>query len=209
MIVNRELKTIADSYGMLSPELSVGYRAALAARNEFESLDDVCALVFNANGAGHAIGKLVQRSRIEDFGEPIYSFFHTITGSILLLESIPALYSLPPCCIAIENEIIAGRPVDAARLHTYQNMVDTTIATALSSPEKELFSIRRYRCRPLSTLPAELCLLASCEICNAHVMISRLYDCEGKRLCVRCARVDPAWFGNSSVREYAARARHV
>lgn len=197
MLVSLELMVIADTYGALTPELAVGYRAALAARAEFESLEGVSALVGNSTGAQFAVRRLLgteQAIHVQDHGRHVYLFCHRPTGSVLRLEVVGQLLSLPPCGVAVEDCLVDGGCVGSERLRIYQSQVDDMIQSALASPVDELFSVRRFRCRPLGAFPGALCRFARCAGCGAETRLNRLYDVEGVRLCARCGEIEPQWF---------------
>ncbi len=198
MLVDLKLKTIAEEYGALSPELAVGFRSARAARGHFDDLDNVTASVWNSTAAAIAVRKMMVKEKAvfaHDHGRHVYVFCHLPTGSVLRLELLPGILSLPPCCSAAENALLAGREVRGRVILAYHAQVDALVERLLTLPLEEVFSVRRYRCRPAARPVDELCRFLRCERCGAEVRLNRLYDAEGFRLCTSCAGVEPSWFG--------------
>jgi|GEM_PF-6382463 len=200
MLVSLELKAIADKHGVLSPELALGYRAVAIAREEYDSLDDVRAIVFNTTPGRLAVVALLGPGEvsIRDHGRHAYTFCHTSTGSVLRLVSRPDVLQLPAWCSRIEDRLLQGQPSDDEAMVAYQAMVSATVDKVLTDSTEQLFFVTRYRCRPVGQYPDVLCRFARCERCGAWTRLNRLYDVEGFRLCAACADVEPSWFARTA-----------
>jgi len=196
MLVNIELKIIADEYGALSPELAVGFRAARAARDRFDGQEEVTASVRNSTAAAIAVRKMMKDKAVlvRDQGRHEYVFYHLPTGSVLRLELRPGALNLPSCCSAVESALLVGREVQEEVIHAYHAQVDALVGRLLVISLDRIFSIQRYRCRPAGRSVDELCRFSRCERCGVEVRLNRLYDVEDFRLCASCAAVEPSWF---------------
>jgi formylmethanofuran dehydrogenase subunit E len=196
MLVHSELKTIADRYGALTPELAVGYCAVALAREHFGELMDLAVSVGNDTGAVAAVRGMMKSDRVcvDDRGRHLYIFFHLPTNSILRLELLSHALKLPPCCLRVEDAIVNGNPVSKDALLAYAAQVDAVIERMLAMPPKSLFSVSLYNCRPALEDRNELCRFFRCERCRNDIRLNRLFDVEGFRLCAPCAEVHPSWF---------------
>jgi len=196
MLVDLEPQGIVESYGMLSPELAVGFRAARAARDWFDGLEHVAVSVQNSTGAATALRNMMNEDTvsIHDHGRHAYVFCHLPTGSVLHLRLRPGVFDMPPCCTAAENALLADRHVPERLMRTYGAQVDALIGRVLGSPLEDVFSVCRHRCRPAARSVDELCRFRRCDRCGADVRLNRLYCVEGFTLCAPCAGVEPWWF---------------
>ena len=197
MLVNMKVKKITDAYGgALTPELALGYRAVLSSQIEFETLEDVSALIYNSTAAQIAIQTLLRPDSvtIQDYGKHIFMFCHVVSGSVIRLEMIARLFDMPICCISIEDNIRRGLQVKNTELEYYQKKINSLVNMVMTSPAVQLFSIQRRRCRPVGSYSDALCRFARCERCKKQIRMNRLYDVEGFCLCAQCAEVDPLWF---------------
>ncbi len=205
MLVSLELKAIADKYGVLSPEMALGYRAVKLAQREYESLDDVRATILNATAAKLALEAMLRPNAVSvrDCGRHAYTFCHTSTGSVLRLEALPDALSLPARWRVVEDRLLRGQPIAEAEIAAYSGIVSEMVCMLLLDPPECLFSVKRYRCRPIGRYPDVLCRFQRCDRCGAWVRLNRLYDVEGFRLCAPCADVEPFWFASTSAIESA------
>ncbi len=200
MLVPLPLKAIADKHGVLSPELALGYRAVGIAREEYDALDDVRAMVCNTTPARFAFDALLGSGNVSvhDFGQHAYTFCHTSTGSVLRLKTRAGVLLLPAWCRSVEDRFLRSRSSEDFAVAAYQAVVSEMVARVLTAPADQVFLARRYRCRPVGEYPDVLCRFARCERCEAWTRLNRLYDVEGFLLCAACAEIDPSWFATAA-----------
>ena len=197
MYVDIELKIIADRYGFLSPDLAVGYRAAVLAREQFDGLDDLYALTYCDNGASYALTQMLNkdmaRPRVSrrDLGRSLFVFFHVPTQTVLRTELITRYFAPPLCIAAVEKTLRSGAPLDEYAIQRYRDYIDNVIHTILS---QDVFAVKCFRCRRAYLGRTELHHFRPCDRCGADVRQNRLYDVEGFIVCPVCASVLPAWF---------------
>jgi len=196
MLVDAALKAIADRYGGLTPELSVGYRAAMIGRERFEDWANVAVSIGNNTGAVFATENMMREGAVSftDRGRHLYVFCHLSTGSVLRMDLLPDTLKLPPCASKTEDAILRGKDVPDADLDRYRKIVDALVGRLLSLPEEDLFHVSSYRCRPAQQGIDDLCRFVACHRCGAQVRLNRLFEAEGFRLCASCAGIEPFWF---------------
>ena len=202
MLVSLELKAIADKHGTLSPELVLGYRAVRVAREEFDSPNDLRAMIFNTTAAQLAINELlgVGNVSVRDYGRHAYTFCQVSTGSVLHLDVPTEVLCLPSCCRSVEDQLLEGTAAEEDALCAYRAVVSEMVARILTDPPDQIFGARRYWCLPAGGYPAALCRFVRCERCGSPTRTTRLYDVEGFLLCPACAGVEPTWFARHTAR---------
>jgi formylmethanofuran dehydrogenase subunit E len=195
VLVDFQLKRIADFHGHLCPELVIGYRACQCAlprlQLELFAAPGLRVLVENTTPAVDAIqhvtgcttgnGRLVAR----DDGKHAYTFINGDGEGIRLsLKANRMLFD--PEFLALEARIQAEQATlwEVAR---YQALVDERIVTLLHLDEEALFDVQ-----PTSAAwPADniTSALVPCSRCGELTATTHLVLIERRRVCLACAKV--------------------
>jgi formylmethanofuran dehydrogenase subunit E len=193
MLVNMELKQVADFHGHLCPDLAIGYRAChyALAHLELELLwsPGLRVLIENVGSAVDAVQQLTGCTLgngqliVRDYGKHVYTFVYGEEDGLRLVLKPEAL-SPDSDFLALEEKIKASR---ATMLETarYQVLLDERISTLLKLPDEALFSARRVAVE----WPDEptTSALIPCDDCGEPVAASHLVTIGGERLCRPCA----------------------
>ncbi len=194
VLVDFQLKRIADFHGHLCPELVIGYRAcqcALSRLNlELLAAPGLRVLVENTTSAVDAIqhmtgcttgnGRLV----VQDNGKHVYTFIDG-DGEGVRLSLKPNWMLFDPEFLALEAQIQAEQATlwEVAR---YQALLDERIVTLQHLDETELFDIQ-----PVSAAwPSDriTSALVPCSRCGELTAPTHLVIIGGRQVCLACAK---------------------
>jgi len=200
MLVPLELKTIADRYGFLSPDIAIGYRAAAHARDYFGGVEELRGMAFCNDGGCFPVRRLLEGGRDtgrvihQDIGQYRFVFIHKPTLTVLNALAHMRVLTLPPCGQCIEDRVRTGGGEDT--LGIYAGLIEDMVGRIVTASADELFALSTYRCRPAFAGANGLLRFLKCQRCKNAVRQDRLYDVEGFILCPVCAGVAPSWFND-------------
>lgn len=192
VLVDFQLKRIADFHGHLCPELVIGYRACLCAlprlRLQLFVAPELRVLAENTTSAVDAIQHLTGctsgngRLIVKDRGQHVYTFVNG-QGEGLRLALRPNAVLFDPEFLVLEARIQAEQATlaEAAR---YQVLLDERILTLLHLDEATLFDIR-----PASAAPRDADLtsaLVPCSRCGELTALTHIVFLNGQRVCLAC-----------------------
>lgn len=196
MLVEGRLKVLADKYGRLTPELSVGFKAVLLAEEHFIELEDVAAVGYNSTAAAFAIRNMLGEGSlvVYDHGKHQYVFCHLPTNSVLRMDLEARHLGLPPHCRKVEDAILHGEELPPGRITHYSECVNVLVSRLVSIPPKDLFRVSSFRCKPAQPGKDSLCRFMTCHRCGSETRVNRLFEAEGFLLCPSCAGIESSWF---------------
>ena len=197
MVVPVELANVAHYHGHLCPELVVGYRAALIAREELgltrQNAHRFFVLAENMSSAVDAVQYLTgctvgnQNFCAYDQGKHVYYFAEAREGE----EPWPALR------VALVGELLCGacheetaRRMAAGEaapeeVRAYRETVNRAVQALLEAPDEELFRKTRVQLRRLPRpLPRDY---VRCRACGEVVIRERAVEGEEGFVCQPCA----------------------
>jgi formylmethanofuran dehydrogenase subunit E len=191
MLIELQLKQIADFHGHLCPDLVIGYRAAQYALSRLEvklALPNLRVLVENNTSAVDAIQKLTGctlgnlRLLIRNEGKHVY-IFQVNKQRGLCLTLAPAGQVVSPIFLRLEEMIQSGK-ANLDETAEYQYLLDQRIVQLLHLPSESLFAASWVDVTlpepPLSSA------IQNCERCGEPVITSHLVDVQGRLLCQSC-----------------------
>jgi len=193
MLVDFQLKRIADFHGHLCPELVIGYRACLCAlahlnlellttpglHIQAENTTSAVDAIQYMTGCTAGNGRLVS----QDHGKHVYTFVSdNHRGIRLVLKPNTALFD--PEFLMLETRVQDERATleETAR---YQMLLDERILSLLHIDETALFEIQ-----PALTTFEDTDLtsaLVACSRCGELTAPTHLVVIERKRICLACA----------------------
>lgn len=212
MIVPLELKTIADRCGALTPDVAIGYRAGVHARESFDAAENLRGLVLcNANGCYPVrllLGDRNGAGRVlhHDIGEYRFVFMHEPTQTVLNALARTEFLALPPCGRTIEDSLQKHGRLNESDWSVYSKLIECLVGRIVATGVENLFSLSMYRCRPAFPGSQGLLRFIACQRCGSSVRMDRAYDVEGFTLCAGCAGVTASWFDEDRRRVSALRS---
>jgi formylmethanofuran dehydrogenase subunit E len=193
MIVNMQLKKIADFHGHLCPDLVIGCRACemaleilsqreeirggltVIAENTTSSLDAIQCIT------GCTLGN--QRLVIYDFGKHNYTFMMKQNNFAIKLSLKEQHFGDEKIYFSLEDKIIKEEATleDVAQ---FQRLIDGRVKALISLKPDELFEVMETRRRPPKTeLPT---VYLRCSHCGDLVLKAKLVKMEGLFICRPC-----------------------
>lgn len=149
MLVDMNLKRLADFHGHLCPELVIGYRACLLAQEELavERLwqPRLRVVMENTSSALDAVQMLTGctlgngRLTAQDLGRHVYAFLPEGEAG-LRLEAKPAAISRPPEFLELERMVERGK-ANLSGITRYWAMVNRQVSLLLGIGAEQLFSM--------------------------------------------------------------------
>lgn len=204
MMVNMELKRVADFHGHLCPDLIIGCKAhelAMETLSRKENLDGgLIVIAENTTSALDAIQCLSgctlgnQRLKVHDFGKHKYTFLISRTGLGVKLSLKEQSFENEPRYLELEEKAKKGQATveDIARL---QSLLDERVEMLLSLRHDALFeSVITTRKPPRIEAFTDL---ARCHRCGDLVLESRLVNIDGFSMCRQCSSYLKRAPGNS------------
>lgn len=192
MLVDIQLKRIADFHGHLCPDLALGYRVSQYALERLTlalmSGALLRVIVENTTSAVDAVQHMTgctlgnRRLLVRDWGKHVYTFICG-EGEGLRLSLRPGILPESPEMAELEEKIQAGQAtlMETAR---YQTLLDQRIAFILETPAETLFSARYL---PVGWPPdRNATAFAFCEVCGEPVLETHLVLQNGRRCCLAC-----------------------
>jgi formylmethanofuran dehydrogenase subunit E len=182
MLVNMDLKRIADFHGHLCPDLVIGARAVetaleyLQSKEEFQS--NLFVIAHNQTSALDAIQYLTgctlgnQRLKVNDWGKHRYQFISGATGRAVDVRMKPVHFHLEGTYFDLEEKVQqqGGTLYEVARM---QGIISKWVQWLISMSAEALF-----------TLEETACELPAVEVCSKYVQCSRCGDLVQRRKAV-------------------------
>ncbi|MDI6776315.1 MAG: FmdE family protein [Syntrophales bacterium] len=194
MLVNMELKRVADFHGHLCPDLVIGckaYEVAFEILSRKENLDGgLIVIAENTTSAIDAIQCLSgctlgnQRLKIHDFGKHKYTFLNSRTGLGVRLSLREQSFRDEPQHIELEEKAKKGEATveDVTYL---QSLLDDRVKRLFSLKYDELFEAVMTTRKPPRT--ETFTDFAQCHHCGDLVLKSKLVNIDGLFLCRQCS----------------------
>ncbi len=193
MIVNMQLKKIADFHGHLCPDLVIGCRAcemALEILSQKEEINGgLTVIAENTTSALDAIQWITgctlgnQRLVIYDFGKHKYTFMMNRNNFAIKLSLKEQHFGDEKKYLFLGEKIIKGEATleDVAQ---FQRLLDSRVRTLISVKPDELFEIEETRGNlPQAEAPT---VFLRCFYCKDLVLKSKLLDLKGVLVCKPC-----------------------
>lgn len=192
MLVDIQLKRIADFHGHLCPDLALGYRVSQYALERLTlalmSGALLRVIVENTTSAVDAVQHMTgctlgnRRLLVRDWGKHVYTF---ICGEGEGLRLSLRMGILPENLemTELEGKIQAGQAtlLETAR---YQALLDQRVMFILETPAETLFAARYL---PVGWPPdRNATAFAFCEVCGEPVLETHLVLQNGRRCCLAC-----------------------
>jgi formylmethanofuran dehydrogenase subunit E len=195
MLVNMDLKRIADFHGHVCPDLVIGARAVETALDFLQSKEELpsnlCVVAHNQTSALDAIQYLTgctlgnQRLVINDWGKHRYQFISGTTGRAVDVRMKPVHFHLEGAYFELEEKVQqqGGTMYEVARM---QGIISQWVQWLTSMPAEALFSVEERSCE-----------LPTAEVCSKYVQCIQCGDLVQKRkavclreglFCVSCAQ---------------------
>ncbi|MFP4034552.1 MAG: FmdE family protein, partial [Desulfovermiculus sp.] len=183
MLVNMDLKRIADFHGHLCPDLVIGTRAVETALDFLQSKEELqsnlCVVAHNQTSALDAIQYLTgctlgnQRLMVNDWGKHRYQFISGATGRAVDVRMRPVHFHLEGAYFELEEKVQrqGGTMYEVARM---QGMISQWVQWLTSISAETLFTVEETACE----LPAV-------EVCSRYVQCIQCGDLVQKRKAVR------------------------
>jgi formylmethanofuran dehydrogenase subunit E len=196
VLVNMELKRIADFHGHLCPELAIGYRAAKLALSHLAIPDtpasDLRVVAENSTSALDAIqfltgcttgnGRLVHKN----YGKHVYTFLLPGKLRSLRLSLRKGVVNIPDQFLLLEEKI-RSHEADIFEVAQYETILGGLVDEILSLANEALFNIEQILVKKVENEKDESLRLDICERCGEPVIASRIVDVKGFRLCKPCS----------------------
>ena len=195
MLVNMDLKKIADFHGHVCPDLVIGAKAvstALALLTEDELTQGLSVIAQNRTSALDAIQHLTgctfgnQRLVVEDFGKHRYMFILNSSNRALEIAMKPIHFQYESAYFELEKKVSrnGGTIQEVSRL---QGLINAWVHWLTSMEDRDLFSVTETRREPPS---AEACSkYLRCTQCGDLVQASRARTLGTATVCRPCARL--------------------
>jgi formylmethanofuran dehydrogenase subunit E len=194
VLVDFQLKRIADFHGHLCPDLVIGYRACQCALSRLklellaapglrvvaENTTSAIDAIQHATGCTTGNGRLM----VQDNGKHVYTFIAG-DGEGVRLSLKPNWALFDPEYLALEVRLQAEQATLWEVAH-YQALLDERIVTLLHLDEETLFDVQPTS----STWPEDqiTSALVPCSRCNELTAPTHLVVIEGRRVCLTCAK---------------------
>ncbi|AEH44383.1 hypothetical protein Thein_0501 [Thermodesulfatator indicus DSM 15286] len=143
LLVDLELKVIAEKHGHLCPYLALGWRVGLFFKNfllkkEFTSFENFFVLAYAHSCALSALELMNFKISCENIGEHVY-VLQTITGDALSMIAVNAEIIIPPRELEeLTWKIKSDTALYYEKAH-YSYLFDNWIVDILNASEEELF----------------------------------------------------------------------
>mgnify|MGYP006283992633 FL=1 len=182
MLVNMDLKRIADFHGHLCPDLVIGARAVEKALEVLQGQEELASNLFvishNQTSALDAIQYLTgctlgnQHLVVNDWGKHRYQFISGATGRAVDVRMKPIHFHLEGAYFELEEKVQrqGGTMYEVARM---QGIISQWVQWLTSMPADALFTLEENT----SELPAV-------EVCSKYVQCSRCGDLVQRRKAV-------------------------
>ncbi|MFN3763407.1 MAG: FmdE family protein [Anaerolineae bacterium] len=192
MLVDFQLKRIADFHGHLCPDLALGYRVSQYALERLTlalmSGALLRVIVENTTSAVDAVQHMTgctignRRLLVRDWGKHVYTFIWGESQG-LRLSLRPGVLPENPEMTELEQKIEAGQAtlLETAR---YQTLLDQQILSILETPAETLFAACYL---PIGWPPDRSAgAWGRCELCGEPVLETHLVMRNGQRCCLSC-----------------------
>jgi len=195
MLVNMDLKKIADFHGHVCPDLVIGAKAvgmAMAHMADEDLSHGLFVIAQNQTSALDAIQHLTgctignQRLVVEDCGKHRYTFVITSSGRALEITMKPIHFQYESAYFKLEKKVSqnGGTIHEVSRL---QGLVNAWVHWLTSMEDRDLFSVTETRRKPP---PVEVCSrYLRCTHCGDLVQASRARTLGTASVCRPCARL--------------------
>jgi formylmethanofuran dehydrogenase subunit E len=194
MLVNMDLKRIADFHGHLCPDLVIGTKAVETALDYLQSKEELqsnlCVVAHNQTSALDAIQYLTgctlgnQRLVVNDWGKHRYQFITGATGRAVDVRMKAVHFHLEGAYFELEEKVQqqGGTLYEVARM---QGIINQWVQWLTSMPAEALFTVDERTCE----LPAvEVCSkYVQCIQCGDLVQQSKAVRLGDGLVCVSCA----------------------
>jgi len=196
MIVPLELSLLGGRKGFVSPELTLGWRIGVHAREMFSSLADVNMASRLQDDCSFALSEMMRREAVVgDFKNVSGSrpwdilCYHPQTGTALAYAAAQTETGLPPSMAKLEPRLSMG---DGTALARYQDAVDRLIRKLVTRPIERLCAIHEYRLRRLNG--GTVRKMKHCPRCGQQLQPDvALWDVEGSICCSVCCGLEMSW----------------
>jgi len=196
MIVPLELSLLGGRKGYVSPELTLGWRIGVHAREMFSSLADINVASRLQDDCSFAFSEMVRREAVfGDFktvsGSRPWDFlcYQPQTGTALAYLASPAETGLPQSIAKLEPHLFMG---DRTAVTQYQDAIDNLIRKLVTKPLERLCAIHEYRLRRLNS--GTVRRMEHCPRCRQQLQPDvSLWDVEGAICCSVCCGLEKSW----------------
>ncbi len=197
MIVDMEMKRIADFHGHICPELTIGYKACQLASKllgkERFFRDHLVIVSYNITSSLDAIQMITGctlgngRLHIEDWGKHRYIFVTRKTREALRLELSPGspLEENDPIMEKLEIKLTSGK-ANLDEIALYQVKVDNITRKLINTPPESLFTWNFFKLKGDIDYPVPT-RVKRCGICGEPTIKYALLKAGEKYICRRCA----------------------
>jgi len=195
MLVNMDLKKIADFHGHVCPDLVIGAKAvssAMAHLAEDDMTQGLSVIAQNRTSALDAIQHLTgctfgnQRLVVEDFGKHRYTFIPNSSGRALEITMKPIHFQYESVYFELEKKVSrnGGTIREVSRL---QGLINAWVHWLTSLEDWDLFTVTETRRKPP---PVEVCSkYLLCTQCGDLVQASKARALGSTTVCQPCARL--------------------
>jgi len=193
MIVNMQLKKIADFHGHLCPDLVIGCRACEIALEILSQKEEIkgglTVIAENTTSALDAIQCITgctlgnQRLVVSDFGKHKYTFIINRSGLAITLSLKEQHFGDEKVYFSLEKKIIKDEATleDIAQ---FQRLLDVRVESLLSLKHDEIFEVMETKRKPPKNEAPTV--FSKCPYCGDLVLKSKFLELEGVLICKPC-----------------------
>ena len=190
-----DFKPVIAFHGHLCPGLTIGYRAANAARKalglERDQDEELVAVVENdacgVDAIQYLLGCTLGKGNLifRDLGKQAFTIFRRKDGKAIRLVFRGNITSNDPAALALRRKVMSGQDKAEEKLQFEQQKTQRTL-DLLAAGDDELFEFKQ----PDFSLPERARIFDSfpCAQCGETTMEPRLRLVEGKKLCLSCSQ---------------------
>ena len=190
-----DFKPVIAFHGHLCPGLTIGYRAANAARKalglERDQDEELVAVVENdacgVDAIQYLLGCTLGKGNLifRDLGKQAFTIFRRKDGEAIRLVFRGNITSNDPAALALRRKVMSGQDKAEEKLQFEQQKTQRTL-DLLAAGDEDLFEFKQ----PDFALPERARIFDSfpCNECGESTMEPRLRLVEGKKLCQSCAQ---------------------
>lgn len=190
-----DFKPIIAFHGHLCPGLTIGYRAANAARKALgldrDQDEELVAVVENdacgVDAVQYLLGCTLGKGNLifRDLGKQAFTIFRRKDGKAIRLVLRGSIGSSDPAAIALRRKVMSGQGTTEELRQVEQQKMQRT-GNLLAASDEDLFDFKQ----PDFALPERARIFDSfaCDCCGETTMEPRLRLVEGKKLCLSCAQ---------------------
>ena len=196
MIIPIELFQLGTRNIYVSPDLALGWRIGVHARETFDGLKDVRVAAREAGEATKVLSMMMRQEDIENDIIAVNKYrpwdflcYHPQTGTAMEYKAIADSTRLPAEISALESDLCRR---GTRMIEIYKAEVDRLIRKLIFEPIENLCVIRQRRFRHIKSRPSAL-VDQRCPRCNQELVDGSFWDVDEAVCCLSCCGLEGSW----------------